>query len=170
LYLTRAFRKAKKLARIYGKLLKSLVMRGRLEVNIISRSWVRNSALMTIFSFYSYEFLIFGFGDGIFKVVQEIAEGEDELMEHMKSLFGVDLVAFLEHPGIYFDDLFFGGGHIFDGDESQYVFALLGDRRVDFHRVEEIAFVEGLAEEGQQHGVVAADSGRQHLIELEEVI
>ena len=51
MYLTRAFRKAKKLARISGKLLKSLVMRGRLEVNIISRSCVRNYVLMTMFNF-----------------------------------------------------------------------------------------------------------------------
>ena len=42
MYFTRAFRKAKKLALISGKLLKSLVIKGKLEVKIISNKCVRN--------------------------------------------------------------------------------------------------------------------------------
>lgn len=53
LNLTSDLRKAKKLALIYGKLLKSLVIKGRLEVNIIYSNLVKKSGSITKFSFYS---------------------------------------------------------------------------------------------------------------------
>lgn len=50
LYLISALRKAKKFERIYGKELKSVVISGRLEPNIISIKVDRNSGVITLWS------------------------------------------------------------------------------------------------------------------------
>lgn len=51
LYFMRDLRKAKKLDLISGNELKSVVMRGKLELNIISTRVDKNSGFITVYSF-----------------------------------------------------------------------------------------------------------------------
>jgi hypothetical protein len=51
LYFIRAFKKAKKFYLIYGNELKSVVIKGKLDLKIISTSVDKNSGVITIYSF-----------------------------------------------------------------------------------------------------------------------
>ena len=118
----------------------------------------------------SNKLLIFGLRNGVFKVIEKRAEGEDEVVEDVLTLLIVDVIALLQHSGVDLYDLLFGSGHVFDGDKSEHMDALLSNCVVDLHGVVEVAFVELGAEVAQKHGVVAADPRGQHLVQFEEIV
>jgi hypothetical protein len=68
LYFTKAFKNAKKFARISGKELKSVVIKGKLLENIISTNFDKNVLSSTGYSFYkttvnnatNYCYLVYG--------------------------------------------------------------------------------------------------------------
>ena len=114
--------------------------------------------------------LIFSLRYRVLKVIEKRTKRENEIIEDVLGLLVVDMVAFLQHPGVYFDDLLFGSGHIFDCDKSEHIDALLGNCVVDLHGVVEVTFVELGAEVAQKHCVVTSDPRRQHLVEFEEIV
>ena len=69
--------------------------------------------------------MIFSLRYGIFKVIEKRSKGKDKIIKDMLGLLVVDMVALLQHPGIDLDNFLFGSGHIFDGDKSEHVDALL---------------------------------------------
>ena len=114
--------------------------------------------------------MIFSLRYRIFKVIEKRSKGKDKIIKDVLGLLVIDMVAFLQHPGIDLDDFLFGSGHIFDCDKSEHIDTLLGNSVIDLHGVVEVALVELGTEMAQKHSVVAADPRSQHFIEFEEIV
>lgn len=77
----------------------------------------------------------------MFEILEKSAKREDEVAEDVIGLLKGEIVTFLEHSGVDFNDLFFDHSHHFNSHEIEDVFTMFIDHFIDFHGKVNVYFV-----------------------------